>query len=216
MKFVWIPYGNKKHTFLDGKEWVKPLRIERCIGKECKRLTVIGLRWCAKHMAQDLKLKIKTATNPSHGKGVFAVGNSGNVVFKKGHVITYYDGEFITTEEMNSRYKGDLYSHTAPYALEVFDQVVDGKIISHITGCEDGALHRGIGTMINHSRRFNAKYQLREMPPHISKGLDENVPKNRQNCVAVIAVKPIRGGEEIFVDYSEDYEFNDVAVYKTV
>jgi hypothetical protein len=147
----------------------------------CRRQTYIGLGYCKDHIKSAMHLTIKQSSIPGAGKGVFVWGQA----FQAGQVITPYDGEVITTTELTRRYG----VYTAPYSCRLGD-----------THNEDGALHRGIGTIINHGTgaRVNADLVLD--------------PTNR---VIVVARRTIPVGREVLVSYGPGYQFGDGCTWTT-
>ena len=80
-------------------------------------------------------------------------------------------------------------SYTAPYGIQISKRQN-----------EDGALHRGIGSLVNH-------------PPHNGRSNARfSVSKQR---IVLVATKNIRNNQEIFVNYGRDYRFNELATHKT-
>lgn len=98
---------------------------------------------------------------------------------KKGDDIIEYIGEVLDDEKLFERYG----AATAPYAAEV----VENKTI-------DSALIRSIGSYANHKPKEDANAEL--------------VLYEDQEKIYICATKPIRVGEEIFIDYGDDYEFD--------
>ena len=94
-------------------------------------------------------------------------------------------GEHINKNSLTQRYD----SHTAQYGLKLSENKY-----------EDGALHRGIGTIPNHttSRFKNAK---------LVAGRIDGKPSAK-----VKAIKNIRNNKEIFVNYGKDYIMNESGV----
>jgi SET domain-containing protein len=186
-----MPY---KFTFLvEGQlHFAAPLVCERCEGRtrtgtQCSRNTCIGTRWCFQHLATK-KLRIQTSRLPHAGKGLFAVDKDlavGETVFRRGDAIIAYDGDLVTREEIDARY-GD---YTAPYGIEISR-----------TRFEDGALHRGVGTLANHPAapyRSNAQFSV------------------KQRRVVLVATRTIRNHDEIFVNYGRNYRFNEPTTFRT-
>jgi hypothetical protein len=112
---------------------------------------------------------------------------------------------------MKTMYK----NHIPPYAIEwkhnnktVTIGKDIGEILRHVTGFEDSALHRGIGSFANHREKndANAKFAITLMSTYI---WEETIKQKKfENikwpayCLALVAVKNIYPGEEIFVDYN--------------
>ena len=97
-----------------------------------------------------------------------------------------YNGEVISLNRLNARY-GDT---TAPYAIKL-----------HKNKYEDGAINRGIGTVVNHSSnisKVNCRFSIK-----------------RDNTAQIIATKNIKNGAELFVDYGDDYKLNKVGVFSS-
>ena len=127
---------------------------------------------------------MKTSTIPDAGDGLFARRGSVDdrtIVFKSGDVICQYNGEIISQQTLEERY-GD---NTAPYGVEL-----------RAGRKEDGALARGVGTLINHyPRKKNCRIAV-----------------NRANRAQIIAIKNIKNGDELFVSYGRSYRFNEDGV----
>lgn len=187
------------------------MKTEQCrkmIGNtRCKRRSMIGIEYCSSHMAQEMKLKIKTSSIPGAGDGVFAfltksnkeknrinVENHNatrnarplprtaiNIVFKKDDIIGNFEGERIDIDELGRRYDSPTQNYTAPYAMKLNNN----EII-------DPALKRGILGMMNTKLNDN----------------DNNVrakkPRN-DNTIQVVAKRDIYDGEELFIYYNDDY-----------
>ncbi len=65
---------------------------------------------------------------------------------------------------------------------------------------EDGAIHRGVGTLVNQwptANRTNARF---------------GVSRNR---IVLFTTKNIRNGQEIFVRYGNEYRFDEKTQYST-
>jgi len=112
------------------------------------------------------------------------------VVFNTGADICNYDGELINQNTLTQRYG----QYTAPYGIEIQNSQY-----------EDGALDRGVGSLVNHKpqRETSAEFYI--------------VKVNRRNHhIKLIATRPIRNGEEIYVDYGNDYRMDEPTTYSTV
>ena len=170
------------------------LHCEQCEGttkngQQCGRTTCIGTRWCYQHLLSEQHLRVQPSGIPHSGKGLFAQHpdkDAGNIIlFRTGDRIIAYDGEIVTQETLNQRYQ----NHTAPYGIQISK-----------TSNEDGALHRGVGTLVNHppkQGRSNARF---------------SISKHR---IVLVATKNIRNHQEIFVNYGKSYRFNENTSYKT-
>lgn len=160
-------------------------------GSRCKLRVCVGVPYCWIHNRSIKHLAIKKSTIQNAGKGIFAIRTKTKgltqqqkrkPIFKKNQVITKYEGETKTMQELNERY-GENY--TAPYTL---GYRINGEDI-YI----DGACKRGVGTIANNKpmSRANAKF---------SGGGN------------VTAMKPIYDGQEIFVSYGPGYQLNQPGV----
>ena len=79
---------------------------------------------------------------------------------------------------MNRRYGNN---NTAPYGIE-----------KRGSRFEDGALSRGIGTLVNHK----------------PEGRDNVALKDRHHTIWIKALKNIKNGQELYADYGKDYVFD--------
>jgi hypothetical protein len=160
-------------------------------GNRCKRMVCIGLPYCFSHLASIQHLKIKPSTISNAGKGLFAIDTSKRpnaVIFNQNAIICDYNGEIIDRNELIHRYN----YHTAPYGIRI-----------NKNRFEDGALMRGIAGLANHKSFENCNAVFRPFKA------------NGKFYMRLIAVKPIRNGDEIFADYGDDYIFDDGSSYKT-
>lgn len=157
--------------------------------RRCTRNTCIGLGYCWAHLVKHKHLQIRFV-NDKVGYGLFAYNGTGNndVIFHINDTICDYDGERITQEELDNRYG----PYTAPYGYTI------NKSRNII---EDGALHRGIGTMANHTSAKLCNARLSVNKDH-TKGI-------------LKAHKLIRNGDEILVNYGSDYQFDKQTTFKT-
>ena len=172
----------------DGDDFDAPLETHRCranskaSGTRCKNRVTIGLSTCWQHTLSQKFLQVKTSTIPEAGEGLFArkgpVDDRSIVVFKPGEVVCQYNGEIISQQTLESRYG----QFTAPYGVEL-----------RAGRKEDGALSRGIGTLINHyPRKKNCRIAI-----------------NRANRAQIISTKRIFNGDELYVSYGKSYRFNE-------
>lgn len=163
------------------------LKHERCRhilrnGHRCKRNVILGLPFCFQHRS---KIKVATSTIPHAGLGLFAHNGTDNdaVVFQKKDEIAPYYGELVTPAIREERY-GTM---TAPYGLELTRQEA-----------MDGALKRGLGTLVNHkpNREANTRFSV----------------KRNKKEVNLVATKTIRNRKELFVNYGRQYKWNEPGV----
>jgi hypothetical protein len=175
------------------------LQCQQCIGTtqkgtECKRKVCIGTPYCFQHLAKAKYLKIATSTVPNSGRGLFAYNptqRSNATIFQPEAVICQYDGEIIDLRTLQKRYD----NYTAPYTV----QTTKNQYI-------DDALQRSIGSIANHkpiSKGANAVFMTKRR-------------RGKPTTVQLVAIRPIKNNNEIFVDYSQDYIFDEPTQHRTV
>ena len=170
--------------YFNGKLHSMQCEAVKSNAQRCKNHTVIGQTYCHIHRKKMLHLQIKKSTIQDAGQGLFAYGEEGKIIFKKGERICMYNGQLLNNLELLRRYREE----TAPYAIELHKK--DGE-----AQYEDAATRRGLGSLANHSRnksKINARLSI-----------------GWGNRAQLIATKNIRSGVEILVDYGPDYEFDD-------
>jgi hypothetical protein len=181
------PRGNLIHILNE------PLQSMQCdyviprTGQQCRRQCVIGLPCCHSHLSLVYKVKIGPSTLPGAGKGLFVYDKTKGdraVVFRNNEDICPYFGDVITRDELEARYQ----DKTAPY----------GFLLNNAGRTEDAALHRGVGSLINHKAlsRSNCKIYV----------------KRNTGRAFVKASKNITNGSELFTSYGSDYRLNEVHV----
>lgn len=118
--------------------------------------------------------------------------NQEDIVFNENDEICEYTGEMINNAELTKRYG----RYTAPYAMQVASiQEEEGGLF------EDGAIRRGIGTIINHSKKDkNADFVIQ-------------VINGRNTYIKLVATKAIRNGQEIYVDYTKGNDINQHYIF---
>ncbi len=185
-----MPYVFKYHRKCDDATFqcpVKRFQCEHVVGAntQCKRHQYIGFSLCYQHLAIDAHLKIAPATNPDHGKGLFATNGTSNndIVFNKDDRIIQYNGEVLNKAELDDRYGGNN-KDTAPYGF----QVNNNKYV-------DSACLRSAGSLANHKPLQTANAKL-----YYSTG---------SGNVYIRATKNIKNNQEIFVNYGRSYKFID-------
>lgn len=155
-------------------------------GGQCKKRTVIGIRYCWQHLLKVKRLRIKAS--PISGKGLFAIDKTQGpdaIIFRPGDRIIAYDGERVSKETIDARY-GEW---TAPYGIRARAGVF-----------ENGATQRGVGTLINHADKKYANSRF-------SVGNDHRV--------YFVATRIIRNNREILCPYGPSYRFNEKTKYST-
>ena len=174
------------------------LRGQRCIGhcrngRRCSRRSVIGCPYCFQHLKSDRHLRIKPSTIHNAGKGLFAEDSTqapNAIIFRRNDNIIEYTGQNIDIDELNRRY----HHHTAPYALQVRGDN-DPLYV-------DAATVRGVGSLSNHraGNHQNARF----------------VVNYQNNTARLRAIKNIRNGDEVFVNYGHQYRIHEAGVqYRT-
>ena len=161
----------------------------------CKRRCIIGFELCFSHRIKQDNIDIQPSTIPQAGVGLFADNGSDNnsVVFKKGDIIILYRGQMINKRELKKRYS----RYTAPYCIQI-DEPNDLNDPVYI----DAALKRGLGSLINHKPHKNANCEF------ISDG-------GSVDYAEIVAIKDIKNGTELFVDYGNEYKMNEPVKYST-
>ena len=173
------------HHHSEDRQTDLKLESNRCTGTvksgaQCKRNVIIGQKTCHLHRVNK---KVQQSTVPAAGKGLFAYRKNAPanaIIFKNKDHITDYNGEVINTAELLRRY-GD---YTGEYAIQIDRNTY-----------EDGARTRGLGTLVNHSgnkKKVNAKFSVK-----------------RTKRIALVATKNIRNNTEIFINYGDEYQFNE-------
>ena len=194
-----MPYKFKYSTTLNEVPFTCNIDCRQCEYKikkndnttvRCKMRVCIGLPYCWRHMRSQLHLRVAKSQIPEAGNGVYAYHPDANIqkVFKKGDSITTYDGEFIDKEEVDRRYTNSE-EVTAPYVYSI------GTSGNNFV---DAACVRGVGGM------FNFK-------PYTGKRNPNNVIAKKiknENKVMLYAIRDIRNGEEMFLDYGRNYNVN--------
>lgn len=160
-------------------------------GQRCRKRACLGVPMCWVHMLKEYTLRYKRSTIPGAGKGLFAMKRgapANEVVFKKDSLIVRYFGEIVTMAELDRRYGPQ---HTAPYGM---------KISAQSDRYEDAACKRGTGALANHSSN-NANARLSWTGTRAS-----------DRVGTLRALRNIRNGEEILVNYGNDYNLHEPGV----
>lgn len=188
-----MPY---RFEFRDGDHRFScALQCGQCVantasGARCRSRVCIGLDRCWRHLYRDGNLRIAPSTIPGAGKGVFVLDRTlgpNAIVYRKGETIMVYKGETITLAQLDQRYPGDVY---APYGMSAGDRF------------EDAACARGVGGLVNHSNRPNARATFYD---HIG----------NEGQIQIRALRHLRNGEEIFIKYGAGYDPHEPTLYTT-
>lgn len=119
------------------------LQCRRCTGKRadgtrCSRNTCKYLPMCFQHLRKEMGLVVKQSTIPNAGLGLFAARP-----FANGELIGPVDGQRLTKQQLDERYKDfeDLIS--APYGVRIgADEIADGALqrwVGHFSNTRIGA-----------------------------------------------------------------------------
>lgn len=169
-----------------GHQWSGIVQTRKCEYQGgCNRDATIGAPLCWQHNKIEYHLRI--GPSPVAGKGVFAVRPNNawplnKPVIQKGETCCYYYGELIDEDELQERYDGSV----GIYVVEVKQQP---------PMYEDGALLRGLGSMINHQPTAQANCRF-------GRYFDYDAG---QSYTVVKATKNIYDGQELFADYGPEY-----------
>jgi hypothetical protein len=166
----------------------EPLQCFQCRhvsenGHQCRNRVCIGLFLCHVHSKKIYHLRKGPSQVPGAGTGLFAhdsAKSANEIVFARDQFICEYNGEHIDRDELLDRYE----QYTAPYAVQI-----------NRHRYSDGALMRGIGSLINTTRGTNFRTNCR-----LSIGRDG---------VKIRATQPIRNGQELFMSYGPAYRMNE-------
>ena len=159
--------------------------------RRCKRRVVIGLPCCASHLPLEFQVQVRKSNIQEAGKGLFCYDpdkGSKDVVFRNNNYVCPYAGEIISKKTLEQRYglRKHGQDNTAPYAIELAKHKF-----------EDGALERGVGTLINHNPlKANVEFIL----------------DGKSNRVFLEAIKDIRNNEELYIDYGKEYKISEANV----
>ncbi len=145
-------------------------------GRQCGRTTVVTHPYCWYHTRTELGLDVRQSTIGGAGLGLFAMRP-----FLPGERVAHYGGERMTHDEYQERYEGQSMG---AYGIEIDeDLVLDAR-----------ATTSGVA-------RYACDYHGSGNEPNAEfvAMIDEG-----EWVVWILAVRPIKVGEEIFVDYGEE------------
>lgn len=168
------------------------LQCQRCTavsanGQQCKKTACIGVPKCWVHLLRDSSLRIKHTTLPGAArseKGLFALQRGA----RAGDVV-FAAGQLITPyggERVRGAALQRRYGdYTAKYGIQLAGNAY-----------ENGACVRGVGAIANHApgRRANAEFV------------------NDNGKSKLYATRDITNGQEIFVDYGDQYLMDEPGV----
>lgn len=185
------------HFRSDDRNWNAPLHTQQCEfirpadHHRCRNRVVIGAPLCWIHRKKEQHVEVRESNIPGAGKGVFATNGTNNhaIVFRTGTALFPYKGQHIDDEEIQRRYA----EATAPYGIKL---MVAGRELY-----EDGALERGIGSLPNHANQNHANIKFYTA-----------YPRSEEPLIKEKAVKNIRNGDELLVNYGRQYGMNEEGV----
>lgn len=161
-------------------------------GKRCQRKTCLDSEYCGIHLKKSFHVVISKSRIPNAGMGLFC-WTSKNIadqekkkgaspVFKKGKFIVNYGGHMLRTTVLDKLYDYKIGNKkiepTAPYTIKTVD---DNKVI-------DGICKRQAGAFANDSKgtAYESNAEIREDGK-------------------LYATRDIYKGDEIYVEYGNDY-----------
>lgn len=177
------------------------MKCMQCVARKgarrCKRKSCYTVPYCWQHLKSLANLRIGRTTllDPATNRrfqflGLFACDSKrpGETLFRKGDAITPYVGDVKTMDEIDLMYGED---DTVPYGELTEVQDGDDLVV-------DGACFRGVASLANDAIpgstcdgggcRTNSRF-------HSGDG----------NYPTLKATRVIKDGDEIFVDYGEEY-----------
>ena len=161
--------------------YVAQLQSQQCQGitlrnVRCTKRCLIGTSKCWIHLISEHHLRIKPATDPIMGSGLYAFNENANgyPIFRNRDYIIDYDGENIDLNTLNERYGDDC---TAPYAVKKRQNV---RYI-------DCATTRCVGSLINHDNNSNCEFY------------------NSGQLMKIRATRNIYHNQELFINYGSEF-----------
>ena len=157
--------------------------------------------FCEECLKKHLQLEIKPSEG--RGEGLFVVATEdkkkhSNTVFRKGDVILPYLGDVWKQEMWDARFeKGDQHIG-GPYAVSAMFVDNNGTSQSVVVDC---LRRRSAASMVNSVKGRKNEKPNAEMNCYTGGTMDE---------VWIEARCDIKPGEEILVDYGNDYDWNAV------
>lgn len=147
--------------------------------RNCSRKTCKYGPYCWQHTRSKYNVAVRKSTIPNAGSGLFAIES-----FNEGAKICPYTGELLTKEEVDARYGDD--ENVAEYVYRISKK---RKGPTYIDASKTNAC---VARYANHDEnRANAEFK--------------DPPADKPPIVWIVATKKIRPGEEIFVNYGEEY-----------
>ena len=176
--------------------------ISKSTGRRCRLTSCKILGFCYLHLRQIHHLNVSESKHLPGESGLFAWNPKNDAktpIWKKGKIIISYDGEKLTSLDIDERYdyhdeKGQLVQPTAPYALEVRNRRGAGNFVI------DAACKRGAAGLAN-------AVKGRE------KGARKNAKLNESGNL--VATRSIFHGDEILTSYGAPYWVKHTSAFMT-
>ena len=172
------------------------LECRRCTGlkadgERCGRTTCKFLPMCFQHLRKEMGLAVKTSTIPNAGLGLFTTRP-----FAKDSYIAPVDGQRLTKQQLDDRYRDPLDLVTAPYGILIKNNEI-----------ADGALQRWVGHFSN--TRLGANGQS------IHTGTNARLSIRTGNKPWLKATKEIPANSEVFTYYGSNFRVNNTYSSRT-
>ena len=148
-----------------------------CVHPRCHQTVEWDMFLCTLHLQRMFGVKVAPSVVEGIGNGLIATRP-----IQKGFPVGFYGGETVSNEQISARYQfqnqqDEPESVTCPYAVDL-----DSETLTL-----DSMRFRGAASYCNDARGTSYQYNA----------------TLHEDCVS--ALRDIKAGEEIFVDYGEDY-----------
>ena len=188
------------------REFKGNLKVQQCEGisgrgahkgERCNVQVRANLPYCTSHLRSEVGFEAKESQILDGGIGLFTT-----IKRDSGQFLCEYKGEFLTFAQLDERYgKDDI----APYAIS-FNQEKGGGY-NAVKGVIDAALERYYPALINDARG-NSKFKNNcEVVEHAPTGA--GLPS-----LNIYATKTILAGQELFLNYGDEYWSKESGKYK--
>ena len=147
-------------------------------------------------------LRVAPSSIPKAGLGLFAVRD-----YKKGEVVTFYEGEIIDHKEARRREDRGIDTHIRVHiALRFYIDGFHTDASDPLVGKASFINHKRTGANVDFGFADSASNKAK-MESFLRGGAFALDPKQRKTFV--FALRDIKAGEEFFVDYGRDYGLDD-------
>jgi hypothetical protein len=181
----------------------------------CRRTPCVDYRYCPQHLMSEKHLLVgkysrhlRSLNPPVDGRGLYAIANAATlkqrgmtddipniykraIIFKKGDLIDYYGGEYMSKKENDARYVNAKTGTT--YSVGEIDG--GANVMDAFCASTAGAY-------------ANDPYDPRNQDPFAKARTDANIEvrsKKGSRNFPIYALKDISHGEELLYHYGEDY-----------